>query len=135
MNALAKRTMNLYDQITYDASVDFADQHVLVSMLFRALADNLSDCERHMSKNEFTAKGEKISKAQNIITGLLTTLDFERGGKIATELGSIYRYCNSRLTQAHARNDLVMLREVKGILGKLESAWQSIPSNIANFAQ
>jgi len=135
MNALARRTMDLYDQVSYEASVDFANQHALVSMLFRALTDNLSDCERHMSNNELSVKGEKITKAQNIIIGLLTTLDFEKGGTIATELGSIYEYCHRRLTHAHARNDLGVLREVRDILGKLESAWQSIPSNIASSAQ
>ena len=131
MNAVSQKALQLYDEVTYDASVEFANNHALVSMLFRALIDSLNDALRHMRSNEYASKGQCITKAQGIIAGLISTLDFERGGDIAKDLASIYGYCHRSLTRAHAQNDESKLTEVRDTLNKLYGAWASIPPSIA----
>lgn len=135
MNALSRRALSTYDQVTYDASVDFASQHSLVSLMFRSLLESLSDLERFMNEKNFEGKARSVSKAQGIISGLATTLDFDNGGKLAIDLLAIYDYCNRKLIAAHAKNEAKIVIEIKGILGKLEDAWNTIPPSIAQSSQ
>jgi len=135
MNAVApRRALQIYEQVGYEATVDFADQHALVALLFRALMQALADSERHMLGAELAAKAQTVTKAHDILSGLRSTLDFERGGYLALDLDAIYGYCARLLLKAHAANDPSGLREARRLLGSLESAWQQVPAQLAAAA-
>jgi len=136
MNAVySRRALKLYEAVTYEASVDFADQHALVALLFRALLQSLSEAEHHLQASNYTSKGKAIGKAQDILLGLRGTLDFEQGGQLAQDLDAVYDYCTRLLFKAHAGNDAAKLQEARRLLGSLESAWQVIPARLAAAAQ
>lgn len=128
MNAvISRRTLQLYESVGYEATVDFADQHALVALLFRALMDALADAERHLLARQYLEKARAVSKAQAILDGLRATLDFARGGSLAQDLDAVYAYCIRTLLRGHAENAAEKLQEVRNLLGRLESAWQLIP--------
>jgi flagellar protein FliS len=135
MNAVTpRRALQLYEQVGYQATVEFADQHALVSLLFRALLQALSDTERHMQATDLAAKSQTVTKAHDILGGLRATLDFERGGELASDLDAIYDYCSRLLLKAHAANNPEGLREARRLLGTLEAAWQQVPAQLAAAA-
>ncbi len=129
MNALRMRAMNVYQQVTYESSVESASQLDLIKLLFNALIDNVVDAEGHLMHKRLDAKGAAVSKAQNILIGLRDTLDFSKGGEIAQNLDDLYDYCLRRLTHAHVNNDIDAFREVRELMHSIKEAWHLAPAN------
>jgi flagellar protein FliS len=73
---------------------------------------------------------EKISKsvlkAQEIITELTVSLDFEQGGEIAKNLFSLYTWFNKELFEANIRQDVRRMTAVRNQLNELRSAWAEV---------
>ena len=67
-----------------------------------------------------------VVAAQDIVSELMASLDFERGGEIARGLFAIYSYANRRLLDANVRKDPAPLAEVKRLLAELREAWDGI---------
>ncbi len=67
-----------------------------------------------------------IIRTQDIVTELMVSLDFEKGGEIAKSLFSLYMYMNRKLLEANIKKDLKILDEVKKLLMELRSAWAEV---------
>jgi len=136
MNATySRRALKLYETVGYEATIECADQHALVGLLFRAMMESLSDAERYLLARQYQPKGTALGKAQEILHALRSTLDFNQGGGLAKDLDAIYDYCLRLLVRAHVDNDVDKLREARDLLGRLESAWALIPAKLATQAQ
>lgn len=64
-----------------------------------------------------------VTKAQDIITELMVSLDMDAGGQIAENLMNLYLYFHSRLSEGNLKKDERPLREVRGMLASLREAW------------
>ena len=121
-----------YSDIGVETGVSSADPHALILMLFEGAQLAITHAKRHMASGEIAAKGMALSKAIMIIEdGLRTSLDLERGGRIAQNLRDLYEYMSRRLLLAGAQNNPAMLDEVYRLLGELKSAWASIKTPAA----
>jgi flagellar secretion chaperone FliS len=69
-----------------------------------------------------------LKSAQDIISELMASLDFEKGGELAKRLFSIYSYFNKQLLEANLKKDPKPLHEVKKLLLELREAWDEISS-------
>jgi flagellar protein FliS len=73
---------------------------------------------------------EKISKsilkAQEIITELIVSLDFEQGGDIAKTLFSLYTWFNKELLEGNISQDMRRVTSVRNQLNELRSAWSEV---------
>ncbi|MBN1797803.1 MAG: flagellar export chaperone FliS [Spirochaetales bacterium] len=67
-----------------------------------------------------------IIRTQDIVTELMVSLDFEKGGEIARSLFSLYMYMNRKLLEANIKKDTKLLGEVKKLLMELRSAWAEV---------
>ncbi len=67
-----------------------------------------------------------IIRAQDIVTELIVSINFEKGGEIAKNLFSLYMYMNRRLLEANIKKNSTVLEEVKKLLVELRSAWAEI---------
>lgn len=105
-------------------NVTTADPKKLVLMCYEGAIDNLKIGKQKILEEEYEGKGKALSKAQDIINELLSCLDFEKGGSIATGLDSLYNYMLRRIIQAGIENDTKVIDEVIGILNELKSAWE-----------
>ena len=116
-----------YSKAAVHTTVDAASPHQLVLMLYEGLLKQLRLAKTHMAKGELGAKAACLGKAIDILgKGLRGSLNLEAGGEIAQNLDALYEYCEQRMMQANARNELAMLDEVIGLLEPLRSAWQEI---------
>jgi flagellar protein FliS len=70
--------------------------------------------------------GKSILKAQEIVTELMVSLDFEQGGDIAKNLFSLYTWFNQELLEANIRQDMRRITIVRNMLNELRSAWHEI---------
>jgi flagellar protein FliS len=72
------------------------------------------------------AIGKTMVKAQEIITELMVSLDFEQGGDIAKNLFSLYTWFNKELLEANITWDIKRILTVRNMFNELRSAWAEI---------
>jgi len=123
-NSPAKNPYRGAKAVSDDQSVT---PHGLVLLLFDAVRLAVDEARTQMQLNQTEAKGAAIGKAVEIIDcGLKSSLDLERGGKIAEQLYSLYEFMVERLTVANLRNDPTHLDVVGRLLSEIEGAWRQI---------
>lgn len=77
-------------------------------------------------KPSFDVANSSLVKAQDVITELMVSLDFEQGGEIAQGLFNLYMYFNRQLIDANINKDPAPLKEIRRMLDELRSAWLQI---------
>src|SRR5262245_30400574 len=106
-----------YSRAAVHTTVDAASPHQLVAMLYDGLLRQLRMAKTHMGKSDLGAKAMCIGKAIDILCqGLRASLNHEAGGEIAANMDALYEYCEQRLMQANARNEIAMVDEVIGLI-------------------
>jgi flagellar protein FliS len=84
----------------------------------------------NISKKRDPAKIEQISKAilkaQEIITELIVSLDFEQGGDIAKSLFSLYTWFNEELLGGNIDKNPKRIMAVREMVGDLRGAWSQV---------
>lgn len=108
----------------------------LVQIMFEHILLNLATAQGCMGRirnnlplNDVIAKGNAIGKAVRLIGELRSTLDMERGGKIAENLELLYEYMLRRLTLANVTNDAAIVAEVSGLVNTVKIGWDKIVSD------
>lgn len=106
--------------------VETASPGRLVLMLYDAAIKNCRQAavawESGNSSNETVAR-DKLYRAQDILTELIGSLNFE-AGDLARQLFQLYEYMNYRLIQSVVRRDASAAREVAKLLEELREAWE-----------
>lgn len=67
-----------------------------------------------------------IARAQEVITELTVSLNFDSGGEIAKNLFGLYVYFHGRLMEANIKKDAEPVTEVRAHLASLREAWEQI---------
>jgi len=76
--------------------------------------------------NKLDNVSNSIIKTQDLITELIVSLDFEKGGEIASSLFSLYMYFNQQLMEANMNKDVDILKNIRTYLVDLRSAWTQV---------
>jgi flagellar secretion chaperone FliS len=74
----------------------------------------------------FDAINNHVIAAQDILSELMASLDFDKGGVLAKNLFSIYSFMSRRLLEGNLSKDQAPLAEVKKLLGELRDSWDEI---------
>ena len=74
-----------------------------------------------------------IVKAQDLVTELTVSLDFERGGEIAKGLFSLYNFFREQLLEANVNKSPTVLGSVRSMLAELRDAWVQICKSGVEF--
>ena len=71
---------------------------------------------------------EYLTKASRILVGLQGSLDYERGGEIAVNLGQLYGYSIRKLFAANVNLATAPdnIAEVKSLLEPIAEAWENM---------
>ncbi|MBQ1761704.1 MAG: flagellar export chaperone FliS [Aquincola sp.] len=118
---------NMYRAVGVNTSVEAADPHRLVAMLFDGFMDAIAQARGALLAGDIERKGREISRAARIVEeGLKGGLNLEAGGGLAADLNDLYAYVTLRLTQANLRNDEQALQECRRLIEPLRDAWAAI---------
>jgi flagellar protein FliS len=117
-----------------ETRIKTASQGQLIIMLYEAAVKDLDQGLDLMHQNNTGKRdpgkieqiGKTIVKAQEIITELMVSLDFDQGGEIAKNLFSLYSWFNQELLEAHIAGDLRRILNVRNMLNELRGAWAEI---------
>jgi flagellar protein FliS len=103
-----------------------ADPKRLVIMCYEEAIRNLNLAALMYPAGNFETKAKCIQKALDIISELRETLDFERGGIIATSLETLYTFMVSYLIKSDQTRNVKGFQQVASMLDQLKSAWEKV---------
>lgn len=116
-----------------------AGQGQLVIMLYDGAVRNL-DRALELLKAQTGAKrdparieqvSKAVLKAQEIVTELIVSLDFEKGGDIAKNLFSLYTWFNKEMLEANMNFDAARIGKVRQMISDLRGAWVEVIAKTA----
>lgn len=100
----------------------------LVIALYEGAVDAVRLGKKCFEAGDVMGRGAAITKATNILTELIVSLDMEKGGQISLNLKNLYGYMQQRLLGAHVEKKAELLTEVEGLLMQLLEAWNTVAS-------
>lgn len=95
----------------------------LTAMLFDTCVGSIKLAIRLHDAGEHVAALPKLTKAQDIVLELRSTLNHE-AGELATRLDALYTYAWSQLFQAGVRRDTNAARTALSVVEPLQLAWR-----------
>ena len=122
-----KQGIAAYNGIGLETRVASASPLQLINMMYESSVVALDQAIMFIEQGNIERKGALLSKAIAIVDdGLYASLNFEKGGEIAKNLGELYRYITEQLLMANLQNDVERIKECIGLLKQLQSAWQEL---------
>jgi flagellar secretion chaperone FliS len=120
----ANEPMNAYKE----TQIKTANQIRLIVMLYDGAIRHINLARDAFADGHrrFDAINNHIIAAQDILSELMASLDFEKGGVLAKNLFSLYSFMTRRLLEGNLKKDPAPLAEVKKMLGDLREAWDEI---------
>jgi len=107
--------------------IESATPEMLILMLYDGAIKNIVLAEDAIEdKTRIEACNNHFVKAQNIITELMVSLNFEIGGDIARNLFNIYEFINYTLAQANIHKKCDNLDTILSMLRDLRNTWQEV---------
>ena len=109
-----------------EASILTAPPERLVVMLYDGARRFLHQAALAMREDRLAESGERLRRAELIVEELLSTLDLEAGGEIASNLQGLYVFFLRHLSEARAERDAGKIDWVSTQLGELRESWARI---------
>lgn len=125
-----QRGVAAYAHVAVQCSVSSASPHRLVQMLMEGALDRIASAKGCMERKQIAAKGQQISTAISIVSGLRASLDLDAGKEIAQNLDDLYAYMEKRLFEANLRNEPSILDEVSALIRQIKEAWDAIGDQV-----
>ncbi|MCK7544828.1 flagellar export chaperone FliS [Marinobacter bryozoorum] len=122
--------LQAYQRVNTQTSITDADPHKLIQLLYNGALERINMAKAKIQQKDYSAKGQLISKAIEIVGGLRSFLDFEKGGELALRLEALYDYMERMLLEASAKNDLDKLDEVANLLRSVKEGWDGIRGEV-----
>lgn len=120
-------------------AINTASPLQLVIMLYDGCLRFMTNAEQAMDRQDIFHQNENCQRAQNIITELISTLDMDRGGEIATNLFQLYNYAFDQLVLANINDDKQALRQAMKVFEELRQSWAALEQQsrkpVSNGAQ
>lgn len=111
-----------------ETNIKTASQGKLIIMLYEEAIRQMEVAMRGLGSAEprLDTINNSIIKAQDIITELMVSLDFEKGGDISNNLYSLYVFFNKQLMQANVQKNTELITPIFDMMKDLKEAWAQV---------
>lgn len=109
-----------------ETNVTTQDRGRIIVMLYDGAIKFLKQAIGAIDNNDYAAKGQYITRAQDIIMELNSVLDMEVGGQVSQNLRQLYLFMWKHLNQANIKRDTAMVQKVIDLLDELNQGWRAI---------
>jgi flagellar protein FliS len=123
---MSLHALTAYNKVNTQTGVENADAHRLIQMLIDGAIEKINRAKYFMKQNKISEKGQQISWAISIISGLQASLNMEQGGELAERLNSLYDFCCHHLVQANIENSVEKLDDVLKVMNNIKEGWDGI---------
>lgn len=117
---------NIYTNIRNETSVESADAHRLIELLYDGALERIAQAKGAQSQGRIDIRGAKISHAVNIVMGLRDSLEPAHSKEITDNLDALYDYIQRLLISAHKESSVSKLDEAADLLTQLSATWKEI---------
>ncbi len=128
--------LNLQQQNKYlETQVKTASPIQLVCMLYDGAIKFANFALTGIKENNIEKKTVNIIKTEKIINELRISLNFDKGGEIASNLDKLYDFMYTYLMDANTNNDTSKLEHVIKLLVMLRESWYAIANKQTSVVQ
>ena len=116
-----------------ETSIKTASQGRLIVMLYEEAVRQLeigADLLKVNDKARYDEVNKCITKAQAIISELMSSLDMQAGGEIASNLMNLYIYFNQTLLEANIEKSEEKVLQIARFMDDLRGAWTAIENQV-----
>lgn len=117
-----------YHETDLAARIESATPHALVALLYDQLIETIDVMLAMLAQGKAIGQDRHSQRAQSILVGLQTSLDFQTGGSVAEALEGVYQAMSAQLASAIAMKDAARLRELRTGAEDIASSWKKIAS-------
>lgn len=117
--------MASYNNANYAAAESMSKTRQIV-MLYDAIIKNIGQAKEAIIAKEYEKRFNATQKASNIIIGLHSALDFDKGGEISETLRNFYTNIDLRIVKLNQTNDLEECDAIIDELKKMRATWDEI---------
>lgn len=103
--------------------IDTASPEALILMLYDGALRFIAQAEDAFEAKNNEQISNSLLRVQAIITELMTSLDKEKGGEIATNLERLYLFFLEKLTDSNLKKIPEPMRQVKPLIEDLRNTW------------
>lgn len=116
-----------------ETSIKTASQGRLIVMLYEEAIRQLNTAVTTLKDGtgKYDVVNNCINKSQAILSELMSSLDMEAGGEIATNLMNLYVYFNQTLLEANVEKDSKKILLVANFMDDLRDAWATIETQVS----
>jgi len=115
-----------YQSVDISSRIEGATPHRLVQIMYEELLKALDAMAFATERGDYVKRGERQSKVLAILTGLETSLDFDKGGQIAVDLVAIYREARRLVIAGGREGDPEPVKQARAMIQEIASAWDRI---------
>jgi flagellar protein FliS len=119
-----------YHSVNLGAQVAHASPVKLVLLLTDGLLEELVRARAHIEARRYELKARSLDRCIDMLNGLSSALDLEKGGEVSENLSQLYDYCAERLYRAGVNLDPTLVDEVSGLLTTLRRGWQGMQQRL-----
>ena len=98
----------------------------LILQVYDGAIGSLKSARAAYESERLTDGREQMDKAKRFVTHLYTTLNMEKGGEVAENLGKLYAYVISQSYVVQATKDLEMIDDMVTVLDNLRGGWRGL---------
>lgn len=103
--------------------IETAPPEQLILMLYDGAIRFARNGRRALEAGDRQKAHSELTRAQDVISELIGSLDMEAGGELAANLYQLYRYIYQRLVQANIQKNAEPIDEVIQLVGELREGW------------
>lgn len=103
--------------------IDTATPETLILMLYDGALRFMTQADEAFAEKNMERISNLLVKVQAIFTELLTALNKEQGGEIATNLERLYLFFLDKLSEANVKKDAEPMRQIRPLVEDLRNTW------------
>lgn len=103
----------------------------LVVLLYEHLLLNLKRTAAHIQKQEYEEKARTVEKANDIVFELMSSLDMDAGGELASRLNALYAYFIGEIAAVSRSLDVPRLEKLIALVATLHESWAQAARQVA----
>lgn len=103
----------------------------LVVLLYEQLLLNLTRAAQQIERGDIEGKAQSLDKASAIVFELLSALDAEVGGELASRLAALYSYLISEISDIGRTMSRERLERATGLVRVLHESWAQAAQDVA----
>jgi len=130
---MRQKFLNQYKNTGIESAVLSATPHKRVALLYEGAIRHARMAMLATEQGNIEQKSLNTGKAMDIVSGLRSSLDHEKGGELARQLDALYDFVLRYLLEGSRDNDPDKYAVVLDVLETLQEGWNAMPEKYRNM--